>query len=110
MKIPGIQSHLEAYKKIDQITKPSQPDNKGAGEAVKGADKGFGGMLTDAIREVDGLQKTADSKVEDLVLGKSASPHEAMIALEKADVAFQLMNSVRSKIIRAYEEIMRAQV
>ena len=25
-------------------------------------------------------------------------------ALEKADVAFQLMNNVRSKIIRAYEE------
>jgi flagellar hook-basal body complex protein FliE len=36
--------------------------------------------------------------------------HEAMIALEKADIAFQLMTSIKSKIIRAYEEVMRTQV
>ena len=36
--------------------------------------------------------------------------HEAMIALEKADIAFQLMNTIRGKIVRAYEEVMRMQV
>jgi flagellar hook-basal body complex protein FliE len=33
-----------------------------------------------------------------------------MVALEKADVAFQLMSAIRGKIVRAYEEVMRTQV
>jgi flagellar hook-basal body complex protein FliE len=32
-----------------------------------------------------------------------------MIAMEKADVAFQLLMQVRNKIIAAYETIMRMQ-
>ena len=32
-----------------------------------------------------------------------------MIALEKADVAFQLLMQVRNKIVSAYETIMRMQ-
>jgi flagellar hook-basal body complex protein FliE len=33
-----------------------------------------------------------------------------MIALEKAEVSFQLMMQVRNKIVSAYEEIMRMQI
>jgi flagellar hook-basal body complex protein FliE len=33
-----------------------------------------------------------------------------MIALEKADIAFQLLMQVRNKIISAYETVMRTQV
>ncbi len=107
MSIQGIKTPFEAYKQIESITKP---EPKSVQTPTKDG-KGFGDMLSNAIREVDNLQKTADGQVENLVLGKGGTtPHEAMIALEKADVAFQLMNSVRSKIIRAYEEVMRSQI
>jgi flagellar hook-basal body complex protein FliE len=33
-----------------------------------------------------------------------------MMAIEKADVSFQMMMQIRNKIINAYEEIMRIQV
>jgi flagellar hook-basal body complex protein FliE len=36
--------------------------------------------------------------------------HNTMIAIEKADLTFQLMMQVRNKIISAYEDIMRMQV
>jgi flagellar hook-basal body complex protein FliE len=42
--------------------------------------------------------------------GQTANLHETMIALEKADVSFQLMLQVRNKIVGAYEEIMRMQL
>ena len=75
------------------------------------APKSFGDMFTEAIKEVDTLHKTADTKTTAMMSGADGvTPHEAMIALEKADVAFQLMNSIRSKIVRAYEDIMRTQV
>lgn len=96
----------------DEIAKLSfkKPEPIGAPEQTeKTAD--FGQMFTNAIKEVDELQKTANDKITDVVAGKSsASPHEAMIAMEKADVAFTLMNQIRSKIIRAYEEVMRTQI
>ena len=33
-----------------------------------------------------------------------------MIAMEQADVSFQLMMQVRNKIVEAYQEILRMQV
>ena len=33
-----------------------------------------------------------------------------MIAMEKADLAFQLTMSVRNKVIEAYQEVMRMQI
>ena len=76
-----------------------------------GNDQSFSSVLSEAISEVDSMQKTADQKIESWVTGKGGiTTHDAMLALEKADVSFQLMNAVRGKLIRAYEEIMRTQV
>ena len=57
------------------------------------------------------MQNEADKKIQGLVTGDSrVTPHDAMIALQKADVAFQLMSSIRTKIIQAYQEVVRTQV
>jgi flagellar hook-basal body complex protein FliE len=44
------------------------------------------------------------------VSGEIKDVTDAMIAVEKADVAFQTMMAVRNKIVSAYEEIMRMQI
>jgi flagellar hook-basal body complex protein FliE len=72
---------------------------------------GFGEALADALKEVNSLQNQADSQIEGLTLKKEGvTPHTAMVALEKADIAFQLMSAIRGKIVRAYEEVIRTQV
>lgn len=83
-----------------------------AAETAKGPGKlDFSDMLGKAIKEVDSLQKDANEKIEGVTIGgEGVNTHTAMIALEKADVAFQLMSAVRTKIIRAYEEVMRTPV
>jgi flagellar hook-basal body complex protein FliE len=68
-------------------------------------------MFENALQEVNQLQTQADQQIEGLTLKKDGvTPHTAMVALEKADVAFQLMSAIRGKIVRAYEEVMRTQV
>jgi len=80
-------------------------------ETQKGADDAsFGTMLKSAIGEVARLQQEADDAIQDLAAGKNLDIHRTMIALEKADISFQLMMQVRNKIIAAYEEIIRMQV
>jgi len=70
----------------------------------------FGDMLKQAVTEINQLQNSADKAITGVQLGQSSSIHEAMIALEKADISFRAMMQVRNKILEAYQEIMRMQV
>ncbi|MDY6972441.1 MAG: flagellar hook-basal body complex protein FliE [Thermodesulfobacteriota bacterium] len=70
----------------------------------------FGKTLEAAIGEANRLQKEAEQAVQELASGDEKDIHKTMIALEKAEVSFQLMMQVRNKIVAAYEEVMRMQV
>ena len=72
--------------------------------------KDFGSFLAESLQKVDALQKDADAAVAQMAQGEGLGIQEAMIAVEKADVAFKLMMEVRQKILDAYQEIMRMQV
>ena len=67
-------------------------------------------MLKDAIGDINKLQINADEAIAKVQLDNTASIHEAIIALEKADISFRAMMQVRNKIMDAYQEIMRTQV
>jgi flagellar hook-basal body complex protein FliE len=42
--------------------------------------------------------------------GESQDLHTTVIAMQKADLSFQMMMQVRNKIVQAYQEIMRMQI
>jgi flagellar hook-basal body complex protein FliE len=81
----------------------------GAASAPKDTriEKSFGTMLARSLSEVNQLHLKADEAVTQLASGKQKNIHETMIAMEKADVAFQLLMQIRNKVISAYETIMR---
>ena len=70
----------------------------------------FADTLTQAIGNVNELQKTSDKKIQELSTGRTDDVASVMIATEKADIALRTMMQVRNKIIDAYQEIMRMQV
>ena len=55
------------------------------------------------------LSSQAESKVAGVLTGTGTDVHSALIAVEKADLSFQLMMQVRNKIVSAYQEIARMQ-
>ena len=67
----------------------------------------FGKMLARSLNEVNQLKLNADEAINDLAAGEKRDIHQTMIAMEKADVAFQLLMQIRNKIITAYETVMR---
>lgn len=70
----------------------------------------FGAVLKDAIMDINNLQNDADKAIANVQLEDAGSIHDAMIALEKAGISFQVMMQVRNKILDAYQEVMRMQV
>ena len=78
--------------------------------APAAAGKSFKDVLAETIGEVQRLQDEADTTIRQLVSGEIKDVTETMVAVERADVAFQTMMLVRSKMVAAYEEIMRMQV
>lgn len=70
---------------------------------------GFVETLRGAMDQVNALQNTADAKTGALLEGNGMDVHSAMIAVEQADLSFQLMMQVRNKIVAAYQEISRMQ-
>lgn len=69
----------------------------------------FWNTLKDSISQVEQIQTQAENQVSGVVGGKGEDLHTAMIAVEKADLSFQLMMQVRNKIVQAYQEISRMQ-
>ena len=70
----------------------------------------FSEMLGEAIQEVNNLQSQAGEEVQKAMTGEITDIHTAMIAVQKADVSFQMMMQVRNKLVSAYQEIMKMQV
>ncbi|HHZ89405.1 TPA: flagellar hook-basal body complex protein FliE [Candidatus Poribacteria bacterium] len=69
----------------------------------------FSETLTDSMEEVNQLQKEADRAIEALATGETKDIAQTMIAVEKANVSFQLMTQVRNRLVEAYQEVLRMQ-
>ena len=80
----------------------------GATQAVQGVS--FGDVLNQFVSEVNDKQIASGQAVNDLLSGKEIPLHQAMIAMQEAGVAFQLMVEVRNKLLEGYQELMRMQV
>lgn len=85
----------------------------GGKTAVSGAANsgdGFGSVVKDAVESLESSQKAAEQEIGKAVTGESPDLHKTIIALQSADLKFQLGLQVRNKLIGAYEEVMRMQV
>lgn len=102
---------MDQARDIQQAAKTGQVDStqavQGTG-AVQGA--GFGEVLNQFVGEVNQKQLDSTQAVNDLLAGKEIPLHQAMIAMQEAGVAFQLMVEVRNKLLQGYQELMRMQI
>ncbi len=71
---------------------------------------GFMNQLEQAISKANNIQLEANQATEALMTGQTQNIHQTMVALQEADVSFQLMMQIRNKLLSAYEEIQRMQI
>lgn len=80
-----------------------------APSGTSGTPAPFSDLLTDAVGQVNQLETQAKSAVEGLMTGSGVDVHQAMIATQKADMAFELALAVRNKAVAAYQSVMGMQ-
>jgi len=82
----------------------------GGTESIGGAgEMNFTDVLKNAVNTVDSLHENAAAQVSNMLQGGGGDMNDVMIAVEKADVSFQLMMQVRNKIVSAYQDIEKMQ-
>ena len=77
--------------------------------AAQSAGGNFSSILSNAVQSVNQLHDAAATQVGNLLQGGGADLNDVMVAVEKADVSFQLMMQVRNKIVSAYQDIEKMQ-
>jgi flagellar hook-basal body complex protein FliE len=98
--------------RIGSLPVPAAPagDAGAAGAGAPGGKASFGEVLKDSLAQVNSLQHEADAAIHSLATGGTATLHDTMLAVEKAELSFRLMMQVRNKIVDAYQEVLRMQV
>jgi flagellar hook-basal body complex protein FliE len=69
----------------------------------------FAGMLQSMVQQTSALDQKASQAVTGLLNGSGVEIHDAMIATQKADMAFELALQVRNKAVGAYQQMMGMQ-
>ena len=95
---------IDALGKVGSVaTTPQAP--KATPEAG-GVGKTFGESLMSLVESVEQTGGEANTAVSNM-LDKSGDVHEAMIALQRAEMSLQLTVQIRNKLVSAYQDIMR---
>jgi flagellar hook-basal body complex protein FliE len=95
---------IDALGKIGSIgtTSPAPKTTPHAG----GIGQSFGESLMNLVESVEQTGAEANSAVSNM-LDKSGDVHDAMIALQRAEMSLQLTVQIRNKLVNAYQDIMR---
>jgi flagellar hook-basal body complex protein FliE len=77
--------------------------------ASEGAAEGFAASLGRLVAGTEAAGANANQAVGAMLDG-TGDVHDAMIALQRADLTLQLTVQIRNKLVSAYQEIMRMPV
>lgn len=102
----NISSITAATPRIGELT-TATPAASGAQDAAAGGS--FADALKGLVENTDSTADQANAAVSGM-LDKSVDVHDAMIALQRAEMSLQLTVQIRNKLVQAYQDIMRMPV
>jgi flagellar hook-basal body complex protein FliE len=94
---------------IQPISAPVLPESiRPAGETS--SNTGFQDVFSSAIGQVESMNRQASTEVQRFLSGEGEDLHTVALATQQADLAFEMFQQVRNKVVSAYQEIMKMQM
>lgn len=106
MQVKGIDDLLSQIRAAEALAAGRPPEPAAARQpAADGVD--FTGALKAALDRVNGAQGQALDVARSFETGdRNVALHEVMLAMQKANIAFQATVQVRNRLVGAYQDIM----
>jgi flagellar hook-basal body complex protein FliE len=96
---------IEALKLLQTVT----PKPAAGAAATTTNPTGFGEKLMSLVDSVETKSAEANQAISGMV-NNTGDVHDAMIALQRAEMTLQMTVQIRNKLVGAYNEIMRMPV
>ena len=71
---------------------------------------GFGNMVTQGLEQVNSQLMQSQTTLQSLALGETQNLHQTMIQMEETRTALQLILQVRSRLLEAYQDVMKMSI
>lgn len=71
---------------------------------------GFARWIEQELSGLNGQLLAAERGLQTLATGNAENLHDVMLQLEQARLAMQVASQVRSRVLEAYQDVMRMQV
>jgi flagellar hook-basal body complex protein FliE len=94
---------------LGNLANTTIPEPSSLNSGGNGGGPSFTDVLESAVNSVNASNDSAAAQVKNMLAGGGSDLNSVMIAVEKADVSFQLMMQVRNKIVSAYQDIEKMQ-
>jgi flagellar hook-basal body complex protein FliE len=107
--IAALQSVNSASAGVSGLSASLAPLQQASPASATAGKEPFGDLLKDAVGQVNRLEEQAHTAVTGLMAGSGVDVHQAMIASEKASMAFEMVLAVRNKAIQSYQSVMSMQ-
>lgn len=95
---------------LTPLTSTGVEQTPASDDGAKTAGTDFAKFLSDALSQVNALQKNADAASLGLASGQVQDLSTVMVALEKASLSMSLTVAVRDKVLDAYNQVMHMQM
>lgn len=116
MEIKGGMSMFDQLRSIRGVqdiipkTKIETGDGLSTGQPAAGNKVSFSDFLSQQFEEANTLGVEAEKAIQRSIMGEEKDPHSAMIAVQKADISLSLLMSLKDRIERAYQELIRTPI
>jgi flagellar hook-basal body complex protein FliE len=107
--LTGINPMIQAAQALPGLAAAGTPSAASSADGATAAPAPFSDLLTDAAGQVNQLEEQAHAAVAGLMSGSGVDVHQAMIATQKASMAFELALAVRNKAVQAYQQVIGMQ-
>ncbi|WP_027721480.1 flagellar hook-basal body complex protein FliE [Maridesulfovibrio zosterae] len=92
----ALQTQKNFEKKFDKTMEMNKPQGNS-----------FSETLTSSLKTVNDMETEKKSMIADFASGKNQNVHELMISMQKANIAMTMTSTVRSKVMTAYQEMLK---
>lgn len=96
----GPISQISSIPNLAPMQAPGQNSEPGA----------FQNVLSSAIQTMESANQNAAVAVHKFLTGENEELHTAALAVQKANITFDLGMQVRNKVVDAYQQIMQMQM